>query len=82
MEVITELFTELKVRVKTQQPKELGVFNSPRLFIVVTMEILAEIAAEISAEVINRTELKARVKIQQPKKLTEVANRLGYYLQI
>ena len=34
-------------------------FNSPKLSIVVTTEILIEIAAEISTEVVGKTELKA-----------------------
>ena len=44
-EVITEVLTELKARVKIRQPKELGVFNSPRLSIVLTAEILIKLVA-------------------------------------
>ena len=55
-------------------------FNSPKLSIVVTTEILTKIATEISTEVINKTELKIQVKIRQPKKLTEISSRLKYYL--
>ena len=46
-----EVLTKIKVRVETQQPKELKVFDSLRLSMVVAVEIFAEILAEILAEV-------------------------------
>ena len=49
--------TELKVRVKIWQLKALKVFNSLRLFIVVTAEILIEILAEIAVEVLVKVKV-------------------------
>jgi hypothetical protein len=53
-EVLVELAggTELKAQVKIRQPKELKVFNSPRLSVVVTAEVTSEVAAEVLAEAV------------------------------
>ena len=81
MDILTDVLIELtsgtglKARVETRQPKELKVFDSLRLSVVVTTEITAKVAAkvltvvlaEVAAELV--TELGAQVKIQQPKKL-------------
>ena len=48
--------------VKIRQPKELKVFNSLRLSIVVLIELATEITAEILAEV--TTEVKASLVVQ------------------
>ena len=61
MELLAELLAELKVWVeirqlrvwvKIQQLKELEVFNSLKLSIVVTAEVLVEIAIEVLVEIL------------------------------
>ena len=47
VELITELIAELKAQVEIRQLKELKVFNSLRLSIVVAAEILAEVKASL-----------------------------------
>jgi hypothetical protein len=66
--------TEFKAWVKI---RHLEAFNSLRLFIVVAIEISAEILIEVAAEVLAEvlielaggTKLKARVKMRQPEEL-------------
>ena len=53
-------------RVEIQQLEELEVFDSLRLSVVVTAEILIEIAAEVFAEVINKMELKPNYSSGNP----------------
>ena len=49
IEVFIEILTKIKVQVKIQQLKELKIFNSLKLSIVVTVGILTEINTEILA---------------------------------
>ena len=45
-ELFAELLAELKVWVEIRQLKELKVFNALRLFVVVLVEVLVELASE------------------------------------
>jgi len=54
--VAVEIATELEVQIKIRQPKELEVFNSLSLSMVVLVKILVKLA--------GGTELKARAKIR------------------
>jgi len=85
-EVLAEVAggTELKAWVKIRQPKELKakelkVFNSLRLSVVllveVPIEVLTDVVADVATDVITEiaaelvAELRAQVKIRQPKEL-------------
>ena len=52
VEVLAELIAELKARVEIRQLKELKVYNSLRLSIVVAAEILAETLTEVTASLV------------------------------
>ena len=52
-ELLTELLAELKARVEIQQLKELEVFDSLRLSIVFTVEILAEVLVKLAAKLVT-----------------------------
>ena len=65
----TKLIAELKERAKIQQPKELKVFNSLRLSVVVATEVLADIlmdvAADVATDVVVATEAVAEAGVRQ-----------------
>ena len=62
---------ELKVWVKIRRLKELKVFNSLRLSVVVTTEVLTDILADITTDV--ATDVTTDVAAEA------IASRLGYY---
>ena len=62
-----EVLAELKAWVEIWWLKELKVFNSLRLSIVVTVEVFADVLADITVDVAADIAAKA------------VASRLGYY---
>ena len=67
----TEFVTELKVRAEIRQLKELEVFNSLRLSVVVAAEVLVDIFTDIAAEIAADVAVEVIAEA--------VAGRLGYY---
>ena len=69
--LFTKLLAELKVWVEIQRLEELKVFNSLRLSVVVTAEVLTDILTNVAADVTAdvTTDIAAEA----------IANKLGYH---
>ena len=69
-ELFTEFLAELKVWVKIRRLKELKVFNSLRLSVVVTAEVLTDVLIDVTADIAADVTVDITTEA--------IASRLGY----